>query len=265
VQGLLAGLRGDYDAQEKLWTAGLPEGEQTPSLQPFVVSSLYFIGRAQWLQKKFDQARQTEARISAIVNPAEFPEATVARKLMRALIEITDHKYEDAERTLQQGIVIEQKWSHAGIFGSARVMLAYVHLQCKREKEAWAQFGPFLAECERRSMPGLILDETGIAVPLLRFAIGRKSHVDFAKRLLEMLDVNHEPKPVVVLDTGETLSPREVEILKLVAAGASNQVIAQQLVISEHTVKVHMTNVLAKLRVSSRTQAAARARELRLA
>ncbi len=264
VQGLLAGLRGDHLKKEKLWTEFLPKMEQTPSMRPFVVAALYFIGRAQWAQKKFDQARQAEARISTLVDPEEFPETTVTRKLMRALIEITDHKFVDAERTLQQALSIEQRWRHAALFGSARVMLAYLHLQCKREKEAWSQFMPLLAECEQNNMPGLILQEIDIAVPLLRLTIERKSHVDFAKRLLDVANPVEEIKPVPVPDTGETLTPREVEILKLIADGASNQAIAQKLVISEHTVKVHVTNILAKLRVSSRTQAAARARELRL-
>jgi len=67
----------------------------------------------------------------------------------------------------------------------------------------------------------------------------------------------------VVPETGETLTPREVEVLELIVAGASNQAIAQQLVISEHPVKVLITKILAKLNVASRTQAAARARELR--
>ena len=264
VQGLVAGLRGDHQRKEELWTENLPEIEQTPSLQPFIVAALYFIGRAQWAQKKFDQARQADARISAIVDPAEFPETTVTRQLMRALIEITDRKFDAAERTLQQAVVIEQQWPHALLFGSARVMLAYLHLQCKREKEAWAQFTPFLAECELRQMPGLILQEADIVVPLLRLAVDKKSHAEFAKRLLDMLNANNEPRPVTVPETGETLTPREVEILKFILAGASNQAIAAQLVISEHTVKVHVTNILAKLRVSSRTEAAAHAREWRL-
>jgi len=110
----------------------------------------------------------------------------------------------------------------------------------------------------------LILRETIIAGPLLRLAIERKSHVEFARRLLDILDTAGALKPVPVPDTGETLTPREVEILKLIATGASNHTIAEKLVISEHTVKVHVTNILAKLRVSSRTQAAARARELHL-
>ncbi|HMO56511.1 MAG TPA: LuxR C-terminal-related transcriptional regulator [Roseiflexaceae bacterium] len=60
------------------------------------------------------------------------------------------------------------------------------------------------------------------------------------------------------------LSKREHAILRLVAAGASNQAIADQLVISIHTVKKHLSNILGKLATTSRTEAAARARELGL-
>jgi ATP/maltotriose-dependent transcriptional regulator MalT len=264
VRALLLGVRSDFAAQEHLYAEGIPANEQTPSLQPFVVASLYSVGRAQWMQKKFDQARQAEARITAITAPTEYPETMVARTLMRALIEITDRKFDDAERTLRQGLLVEQKWPHTVLIGSVRVMLAYLHLQCKREKEAWAEFGPFLAECENRNMAGLILQETLIAVPLLRLAIERKSCVEFAKRLLDQLSASDSPKPVPVPETGQMLTAREVEVLKLIAKGASNQAIAQRLVISEHTVKAHITSIFAKLQVTSRTEAAARARELHL-
>ena len=67
-----------------------------------------------------------------------------------------------------------------------------------------------------------------------------------------------------VAEPGETLSPREVDVLRLIAAGASNQAIAEQLVICIHTVKTHVANILAKLGVASRTEAALRARHLGL-
>ncbi|HMQ32416.1 MAG TPA: LuxR C-terminal-related transcriptional regulator [Chloroflexaceae bacterium] len=62
----------------------------------------------------------------------------------------------------------------------------------------------------------------------------------------------------------EPLSAREREVLGLVAAGCSNQEIAERLIISVATVRKHVENIHGKLGVQSRTQAAARARELGL-
>jgi NarL family two-component system response regulator LiaR len=52
------------------------------------------------------------------------------------------------------------------------------------------------------------------------------------------------------------LTGREMEVLKLIADGQSNSDIASQLVISEHTVKGHVSNILSKLHLADRTQAA---------
>jgi LuxR family maltose regulon positive regulatory protein len=62
----------------------------------------------------------------------------------------------------------------------------------------------------------------------------------------------------------EPLTQRELEVLKLIEAGCSNQEIAARLVISLTTVKRHISNIYAKLDVNSRTQAISRARLLKL-
>jgi LuxR family maltose regulon positive regulatory protein len=62
----------------------------------------------------------------------------------------------------------------------------------------------------------------------------------------------------------EPLSERELEVLRLAAAGKSNQEIAAELVIAVGTVKKHLNTIFGKLSASSRTQAIARARELEL-
>jgi DNA-binding NarL/FixJ family response regulator len=70
---------------------------------------------------------------------------------------------------------------------------------------------------------------------------------------LEALTADHRTAPVRSPD--EPLSPREIEVLGLLAEGLSNKLIAHQLGISEHTVKFHVASILGKLQASSRTDA----------
>ena len=73
-----------------------------------------------------------------------------------------------------------------------------------------------------------------------------------------------EPSRAAAAALTEPLSVRELDVLRFLASGCSNKEIGAQLKISEGTVKNHMTNVLGKLGVLDRTQAALRARELGL-
>ncbi|MEZ4869504.1 MAG: LuxR C-terminal-related transcriptional regulator [Caldilineaceae bacterium] len=78
------------------------------------------------------------------------------------------------------------------------------------------------------------------------------------------------PSPTIVnrksqiVNLVEPLSERELEILRLVAAGLSNRQLADNLIVTVGTVKKHLNNIYGKLGVASRTQAIARGRELGL-
>lgn len=76
-------------------------------------------------------------------------------------------------------------------------------------------------------------------------------HPTIARKVLQELSRPSEGPP-----TPEPLTQREVEVLRLVARGLSNQQIAGGLVISEATVRTHVSNILGKLQLASRTQAA---------
>ena len=62
-------------------------------------------------------------------------------------------------------------------------------------------------------------------------------------------------RQATVSQEGATLAPRELEVLRLVAQGLVNKEIAAELGISTHTVKYHLASLLAKLGVSTRTEA----------
>ena len=90
---------------------------------------------------------------------------------------------------------------------------------------------------------------------------------ELAARLLRQVaseDVQGLPERRRDEPLNEPLSGRELEVLRLLAQGRTNQQIAQTLLFSVHTVKAHVRRIIAKLGVSDRTQAAVRAMELGL-
>ena len=77
-----------------------------------------------------------------------------------------------------------------------------------------------------------------------------------ASRLVHRLREPGEIEPPV---PGEALTPRELEVLELLTRGLDNSEIAQALYLSQHTIKNHVSTILAKLQVENRIQAAVRA------
>ena len=78
-------------------------------------------------------------------------------------------------------------------------------------------------------------------------------HPTIARRVLQELS---RPQEIKEPRTPEPLTQRELEVLQLVAHGLSNQQIADRLTISEATVRTHVSNILSKLHLASRIQAA---------
>ena len=118
----------------------------------------------------------------------------------------------------------------------------------------------------------LFLEESPEIFPLLsavltyREPVGRQKHY-----IQKLLDASSRDGRLALsqltaqtANLVEKLTPRELEVLQLMALGDPNRVIAEKLVITVRTVKKHITNILGKLGASNRTQAVVRARELGL-
>lgn len=136
-------------------------------------------------------------------------------------------------------------------------------VSARRAAGAWQQLGVPYEVARARVAVGLACRELGDhdAAALDLEAAGEAFARLGAARdlvLVDSLTTNAQPQD------GHGLTPRELEVLRLVAAGNSNRAIAAELVVSERTVDRHVSNMFAKLRVSSRTAATAYAYEQRL-
>lgn len=112
-----------------------------------------------------------------------------------------------------------------------------------------------LALGEPETYVRLFADEGGAMAELLAEIQPRSEYV------LALLAASGS-MPAARVGHAEPLRPRELEVLRLIATGLSNQEIADRLVLGQGTVKTHVNHLFQKLDVSSRTQAVARARAL---
>lgn len=225
---------------------------------------LYIFGLAYWNQNRLDLVRQLYSQMQATELEYEWPAGPVVRTMMKGLLEIADRDYVSAEQTLRQASQLQSEVLVSTNFGSARLLLAYLYHCWDQPDSALKELAPVLAYHHQRGTPGLLLMAGSALIPLFQLAITHNVHAELASQLVTMLAQENDPKPPFISETGATLTPREVEVLRLLATGASNRAIATELVVSIPTVKTHVSRILGKLNVKSRARAAAAARDFHL-
>ncbi len=143
--------------------------------------------------------------------------------------------------------------------------LAALALHARGEKDAAVRLlGGALALAEPGGYIRLFLDEGAPMAGLLSDAVAHGTASEYTEKLMAAFEAGGMGGPGARAPM-EALSRREMEILRLIAKGFSNQEIAERLFISLSTVKGHNQSIFGKLQVRRRAEAMVRARELGLA
>lgn len=244
--------------------------------ESWIAGFLYEIGRVRWHQGRLTEAQAIYQQALERINPQERSFSPSARALLRALLLISANKLAEADRLLHETLAQNHITPYHALHGQST--LAYIALLQGKEAVAMSAFAPVLDLYAQQGTPGHVrMIGPRLVEPLLKLALIRNVQGEFVRGILRAmgkleasvaaLSSSVVGKAIVsttfrVPNTGETLTEREIEVLRLVARGADNPTIAEELILSIHTVKSHVAHILGKLGVPSRTVAALRAKEL---
>lgn len=281
IAGIAAYASGDLERAAAHYERALRNDQQI-SLYDFArPGQLYALARVRLQQGRLDAARAVLDRMRA--EPAKADLAPAALELLAGALALAEGDDVGAAALLRPLAAREDTVGMLAVFGSARPLLAHLALRAGRPIEAAAALAPLLDACARDRTPGRLLLEGPALGPLLRAAIAHGAQPVFAAETLAILEAQearrkaqsieghpgegatasragpHAPQGLV-----EPLSPRELEVLRLLAGGASNRAIAAALIVAPGTAKRHVSNLMGKLGAASRLEAVARARELGL-
>ncbi len=260
TQGLVLAAHDNYKGGELVLEDALRKADERGQYRGMLLGLSYFMGRVAWLAGDARRVQAMQGLLASVDHRLQSLEAEAVEALLAAYLADLNGRYATAEQSARRAIQLQNRFRHPTATGSARLVLAELYLKWKRPSDALTTAQPALADWARREMPGVPLLHGSSIIPLLELAIKHEVQADFAQQVLALFPNQTKAHAITVPETGQTLTPRETEVLYLLMEGASNRAISDQLVISERTVKSHVSKVLAKLNASSRTEAAAKAR-----
>jgi LuxR family maltose regulon positive regulatory protein len=198
----------------------------------------------------------------------EFEHLTLARVLSARRDEYGGRSLREAVGLLERITVAAEAGGRTGSGIEALVLLALARQAQGDGRAAFASIERALNLAEPERYLRIFIDEGDPVREILLQATARGISGNALRRVLSGFDEpSHSaptPGPAPVADSSQLLTPRELAILRLIAAGLRNQEIAKKLFISPATVKRHVANIYSKLGVGHRTEALVRARGLNL-
>ena len=281
IAGLVALAGGDLEGAAGAYAHALRIAQPLALYDVTLPGRHYRLALVRWQQGRFAEARGARAAVPPGGAGAALGPAIDA--LLRGLEAIAGGDYAAAEDQLRPLAAREADVGLLGVFGSAHPLLAHLEWIQGRPEAAAAALVPLLAACARDDTPGRLVLEGPYIAPLLQNAVAHGTFADTAAAALALMEARRAARTaprgphrsdvttsVPGRDTpaphplAEQLSARELEVLRLLAAGQSNRAIAERLVVTIGTVKRHVSNLMAKLGATSRLAAVVRGRELGL-
>jgi LuxR family maltose regulon positive regulatory protein len=171
---------------------------------------------------------------------------------------------------LQQRYAHEQEIEHTWQLIQNLVLLAIAHKAVGDKTAAIETFKQALSLAQPAGFIRTIVDEGEVVAGLLHHCVDDEDVGEYASELLstfgdgQAVPTRAPHPPVSPQPLIEPLRQRELEVLRCISAGYSNQEIAEEMVLAVSTVKWHLKNIYGKLQVNRRTQAVAKAKELGL-
>ncbi len=223
--------------------------------------------RAAKAQLLIQQGRQAEAEHELQMWDAQADEAPPFTQhgrlyLAQAQLRIAQGDWPAADKLLDRLSKFSQSSGQQRWVIPIHILRAMLHLARHDMPQALNALERAMGPAEPEGFIQDFLDEGEPMSRLLHEALHRKVKPEFARQLLGRLPSSRLAENPLSLV--EPLSEREIEVLKLVAEGLSNQEIAARLYLSLRTIKFHTGNIYGKLGVKSRTEAVSKARSLGL-
>ena len=214
-------------------------------------------------------AAQSWAETEAAENAGSFDPQREFELLTLARVWLAQGKTDQSACLLERVRTAAEKSGRYGRVLEVQLLQALVDQAAGREKRATERLALVLARAEPEGYVRLLVDEGEPIARLLQQAATRGIAPGYAGRLLAALELERkgerlDPAAGVLTPIVGPLSEREMEVLRLMAAGCSNREIADELVIAIGTVKRHTANIFDRLDVRNRTEAVAKARQLGL-
>lgn len=207
-------------------------------------------------QAAFDWARQFRGPANDAVYPG-VPHAL-------AHVWLAQHEPEKALPLLNHALESAQAVGRQGNAVHLLALKAVVQHALGDPERALATLGQALELAEPEGYVRAFADEGTPMARLLRRMLTRLPASEYVRQLLDALGESAIAEKTPSSPLIEPLSQRELQVLRLIADGATNQEIADELVLTVNTVKKHISNIFGKLEASNRAHAISRGRELKL-